>query len=155
MGRSEFQMHPQSGHADGTPIAVIAWIVDVLVIDSEIQTSPGVDGVEGFLDGFAPVIQSTVAENESQPAIREVGLVVSADSVRDEGRSQAIEAAMPACSLGIDAELQSAVGLGVGERLMLAFVPSPSAKGPDVAGKFLLEVDTEAVFDRPLLASTG
>src|SRR5450631_4442859 len=110
MGHSEFQMHPQSGHADGTPVAVIARIVDVLVIDSEIQPSPSVDGVEGFLDGFAAIVQSTVAEDESQPAICQVVLVVRPDPVGDESCAQAIEAAMPACSLGIDAELQSAVG---------------------------------------------
>src|ERR1035441_3692471 len=61
---------------------------------------------------------------------------------------------MPSSSLGIDAQLQGAVGFGVGERLMLTFVPSPAAKGPDIAGKFLLKVDAETVLNSSLLAGS-
>src|ERR1035438_7448945 len=122
MGCSEFQMKPQSRHAHGTAVLVIAGIVDVLVVDGEIQSAPRVDSVEGFLGGLATVIQPAVAEDESQPAIGQVVLVIGANSVRDKGRAQAIEAAMPAGSLGIDAQLEGAVCLGVGERFVLAFV---------------------------------
>src|SRR5450755_1708690 len=130
-------MKAQAGHADGAAVAVIARVVDVLVIDGEVKSPPGVDGVERFLDGFASVVQAAVAENESQTAVGQISLVVRADSVGDEGCAQAIEAAMPACPLGIDAQLESAVGLGVGERLVLALVPPPAAEGPDVARELL------------------
>src|ERR1035438_84686 len=72
--------------------------------------------------------------------------------VRQEGCSHAIEAAMPARALGIDAQLKNAFGFGIAKRLVLTVGPSPAPEGPNIAGQLLLKVDAEPVFDRPLLA---
>src|ERR1035437_10706675 len=115
---SEFQMQPQPRHGNRAADAVISGIVDVLQVEGEERTAPDVRGVEGFLDGFAAVCQSAIAEEKSQAAVGPICLMRFRDAVRHERHSGTVEAAMPAGALCIHAQLHTFVIFGVGERLM-------------------------------------
>jgi len=87
-------MEPQSQHTHGAAVAVIAGIVDVLIVDREIQASPGMNSVEGFLNSLAAVVQSAVAQQKSQASVCEVGLMVGANSIRKEDCARTLSASV-------------------------------------------------------------
>src|ERR1017187_3085041 len=74
------------------------------------------------------------------------------DAARDERRSGAVEASMPARSFQVHADFRAFVVFGVGKRFMFAFVPPPSPEGPNVRRQLLLEIDPKTVFDRSLFS---
>src|SRR5664279_3279879 len=145
-------MQAQPRHGYRAADLVISGVVDVLQVEGKEHTAPDVRGVEHFLDGFAAVRESAIAQNESQAPVGQICLMRFRDAARYERGSGAVEAAMPARALYIHAQLYAFVIFGVGERLMFPFVPSPAPEGPNVSREFLLEVNSEAVFDRSLFS---
>src|SRR5271169_5312085 len=146
-------MQPQPRHSHWTAYLVVTRIVDVLKVEGNEDTPPDMGRIERFFDGFAAVGQPAIAQNESQTAIRQISRMRRRDAARHERRAGAVEAAMPARAFHVRAYFHPFVIFGVGERLMLAFVPAPASEGPDVRGDFLLEIEPKAVLDRSLLPS--
>src|SRR5579863_9322231 len=93
--RSEFHMQPEGGHHDRSAIAIVARIVDLLHAGSDINTAPNMGSVIGFHNVFATIAQASVAEEKSEAAIGQIGLMVFADSIRYECDASAILLAMP------------------------------------------------------------
>src|ERR1035441_8101456 len=125
---------PSTCSTSTTPDLVISGVVDVLQVEGKEHTAPDVRGVEHFLDGFAAVRESAIAQDESQAPVGQICLMRFRDAARYERGSGTVEAAMPARALYIHAQLYAFVIFGVGERLMFPFVPSPAPEGPNVAG---------------------
>src|ERR1019366_7871227 len=146
-------MQPQPRYSHRTADLVIPGIVDVLQVEGEEDTAPDVRGVEHFLDGFAAVCESAIAEKESQAAVGQICLMRLGDAARHKRRSDTVEAAMPAHAFRIHAQLDAFVIFRVGKRLVLSFVPPPPAESPNVRREFLLKINSEAILDGPLLAS--
>src|ERR1039457_5500967 len=141
-------MQPQPRHRHRAADPVISGIVDVLQVKGEEDAAPDVGGVERYLDGFAAVGESAIAQKKSQAAIGQICLMRFRDAARHERDTSAVEAAMPARSLGIRPQLRAFVIFCVSKRLVLSFVPSPPAERPNVAGHLLLETKSEAILDR-------
>ena len=132
---------------DRAAVAVVAGVVDALHVDGVIQAAPGVPVVVAFEDVFAAVVELAVAQQEPQPAIFQVVLVVALDGVRDHGDAELVLGAMQAAHGVVAAKLHGLVHLGVGEGLVLALVPAEAAEGAQVAGDVLLGVVAEAVLE--------
>ena len=131
-------MGAEGGDQDGAAVAVVAGIVDVLDAGGEINATPDVDGVVGLEDVFAAVVESAVAEQKAEAAVREIVLVILLDGVGDEGDAGAVLLAMPPCAVRADAFGESLVDFGVGEGFGLAVVPSEAGEGGEVAGEILV-----------------
>src|SRR5580704_2319469 len=91
---SELQMRPKRRHHHRPAIAVVTWIIDVLHSGSDIDSAPNVCGVKRFDDVLSPVIEFSVAEEETEPAVRQVDLMIFLDPVCHEGRAGTILLAM-------------------------------------------------------------
>jgi len=59
-------------------------------------TAPAVvPGVVGFYEVFASIVETTIAKNESEAAMRQVVLMIPLDGVADHGESNPVHWAMP------------------------------------------------------------
>src|SRR5438067_13342632 len=105
----EFQMQSQRRHEHWPAILVIARIVDVLEARSDIDSTPHVGSIVGFHDVFAAIAKRTVTEQETQPAIGEINLMVLANSIGDHRRARTVEPAMPLCAVSAQASGETLV----------------------------------------------
>src|SRR5216683_1092311 len=88
-------MSPQSWHHHRPPVAVVTGIDDVLCSGSEIDSAPDVCRVIRFDDVLPPVVQLSIAQEETIPAVCQIDLVILLDAVRHEGNAGAVLLAMP------------------------------------------------------------
>src|SRR5713226_5902277 len=88
-------MSPQSWHHHRPPVAVVTGIDDVLCSGSEIDSAPDVCRVIRFDDVLPPVVQLSIAQEETVPSVRQVDLVILFDAVRHEGNARTVLLAMP------------------------------------------------------------
>ena len=79
-----FDVNAKAHHGDGTAVLVVARIGHVLIIDGERNPAPDMRRVIGLEDLFEAVVQSAIAQNEAQPAQRQVAPVIAREPVRDE-----------------------------------------------------------------------
>src|SRR5271156_5474478 len=122
-------MKAQGGHEDRTTIAIVAGVVEVLKIEGSVNAAPRVEGVVGFENVLAAVVQAAISEKKSEAAEREIFLVIAGDSVRDKNEARAVEFSVPGGAVGgADADLSSLVRFGVDVGFVLAFVPSPAGE---------------------------
>src|SRR4029077_9371920 len=84
-------------------------------------------------------------EEEAEPAIGEIGLVIFFDRVRHKSNASAILFAMPPCAVCSQTAGKGLVNFGVGEGFGLAVIPAEAGESGQVAGKVLLEVDAETI----------
>src|ERR1700722_10802935 len=101
--------------------------------------------VIGFLSGFAPVIETAIAQQKAVAAQRQIFLVISRNSVRNKNGPGAVEFSAPALSGRSSAQLHGAIYFGVGVGLMASFVPAPASESTEPLFEWLFEVCAEAV----------
>src|SRR5580704_9622323 len=101
--------------------------------------------VKSLRDVLSPVIQATIAEEESQAAKRQVFLVIARNSIRNIRETDAIVFAPPTRSLCECADFRGAVDFGVGVGLVLSLVPTPATEYSEPIAERLLEVRAESV----------
>src|ERR1700688_3033318 len=99
----------------------------------------------GFLNGFAPVIETAIAQQKAVAAQRQIFLVISRNSVRNKNDPGAVEFSAPALSGGSSAQLHGAIYFGVGVGLMAAFVPAPASENTEPIVEWLFKVCAKAV----------
>ncbi len=139
-------------HADGfdqhrAAVLVVAGMIDELQVKRVVDSAPGVQVVVALEDVFAGVVQVAVAQQKAQAAIAQIVLVIALDGVRDEGDAELVVGARAGVAGVVAAEGDSLVDLGVGEGLVLAFVPADACEDAEICGQLLLGVEAEAVFD--------
>jgi len=61
---------------DGAAVAVVAGIVDVLDIEGEEETLPGVPGVVALDNVLASIVQAAIAEQKTEAAVLQIILVI-------------------------------------------------------------------------------
>src|SRR5260370_4415709 len=91
----ELPMQPQRRHHNRAPVPVISGINNVLHSGSDIDSAPNMRGVIRFQDVLPPVIQPAIAKQETEPAVRQIGLVIFLDPVRYESHASAVLVPMP------------------------------------------------------------
>src|SRR6202140_212226 len=138
-------MRPHSRHNNRSAIAVIAWIVDVLYSGSDINSAPNVGGVIRFDDILPPVGQMAIAQQETQPAIRQINLVIFLDAVRHKGNAGAVLLAMPERAVCADALIECGINFRISERFGFSVAPTPAGEGGEVLGKILFQIYAEPV----------
>ena len=74
-------MHADGFDEDGAAVLVVAGVLDELGVEGVVEAAPGVEGVVGFEDVFAGVVEAAVAEEEAAAAEGEVVPVVALDRV--------------------------------------------------------------------------
>ncbi len=89
------------------------------------------ESVIGFLNGFAPVIETAIAQQKAVAAQRQIFLVISRNSVRNKNDPGAVEFSAPALSGCSNAQLHGAIYFGVGVGLTAAFVPAPASENTE------------------------
>src|ERR1700750_78749 len=83
--RSKFQVESQSRRDDWAAIFVVAGMIDILKSERGIKSAPDVQRIKCLDDIFTGVIEPPVAKEESQPAERQIFLVIARDSVGNIG----------------------------------------------------------------------
>src|SRR5260370_492321 len=141
----EVDMHADGLYQDGTAVLVVAGVGDVLCVEGVEDAAPGVEVVVALEDVLAGVVESAVAEQEAEAAEGEVALVVAFDGVGDEGEADFVVGTSKGATGAVAAERDGLVDLGVGEGLVLAFVPAEAAGEAEVGGEYLFGVEAEAV----------
>src|SRR5271157_4694035 len=111
----EFHMRPQARHHNRPPVAVVAGIVDVLYSGSDINSAPKVQRVIRFDDVLPPVVQPSIAQQETVPAIGQIDLVILLDPVRHKGNTGTILLAMPQRAIHTYALVEGRIDFGVGK----------------------------------------
>src|SRR6266851_385930 len=100
-------------------------MVDILKPKGGISAAPGVQGVVGFDDIFAGIVEAAVAEKKAEAAEGQILLVVARDSSGYERKARAIECAVPSFAAGAEAEQGGCVDLGIVEGFVAACIPAP------------------------------
>src|SRR5271166_1568305 len=130
----ELDVGAEGGDEDGTAVAVVAGVVDVLQAGCDIDAAPDVEGVVGLQNIFAAVVQLAVAEEKTEAAIGEVGLVVLLDGVRYKSDSCAILLTMPPGAVRAQSAIYGLIDFGVSEGFGLAVIPAYAGESGEVAG---------------------
>ena len=112
-------------------------------------------GVISFHDIFAAIPKAAITEQEAEPAIREVNLVIFADSVGDYRHASAVVPAMPQRAVNAHASCESLIHFRVCKGLSLAIVPAKTAERREIAREILFQVDSEAVLARDVPRMVG
>ena len=105
-------------------------------------------GVVGFDDILAAIVEIAVAKNEAETTKVQIILVVAFDRVRDYRQTNLVCGSMPAHRDVVCTDLYSLVHFSVGVGFVLSFVPTEAAKDAQVGGQFLFSVEAEAVLER-------
>src|SRR5215831_3205998 len=148
---SVFDVKPETQNRYRPPVAVVAWIGDVLVIDRERDPAPDVGCVIGLENLLEPIVQRPIAQNEAQASQGEIPPVIARDSVHHECHTGLVRPPAPGSAAYVATNLASTVNLRVGEGLVRALVPPQPAKSSQRPRQFLFRVQTEAIFHSALL----
>src|ERR1700704_5980499 len=124
-------------HADGlnqnrAAIFIVARVVDELKVERVVDSAPRVQVVVALKYVFARIVKFAVAQQKAEAAKPQVFLMILFDGVRNEGHAKLVVRARPRSAGVVPAELEGLVDLGIGERLVLTFVPSNAAKGAHI-----------------------
>src|SRR5260370_14477483 len=120
-------------------------MVDILKPNGGISDAPGVQGVVGFDDIFAAVVEAAVAEKKAEASEGQILLVVARDSIGDERQAGAIDFAAPSFAAGAHAEQGGCVDFGIRRGFVARFLPAPAGEDAEPAVQRLLDVGAEAV----------
>src|SRR5215831_7090544 len=141
----EFHMQSQGRHEHRTAILVIARMVDVLEARSEVDSPPHVGSIVGFHDVLAAIAKRAVTQQETQPAVAKVNLVILANSIGDHRHARTVVSTMPQRAVSAQALGKGLVDFGISKGLRFAVVPSETRESGKVSREILLQVDAEAV----------
>src|ERR1035438_170857 len=83
---------------DGTAVAVVSRVNNVLDIDCVEQPAPRMPRVVALDDIFAAIVEFAVAEQKAEAPIFQIILMVALDGVGDNGEAYFVQRAMPAGS---------------------------------------------------------
>src|ERR1700675_652655 len=83
----EFDMSAEARHHYRPPVAIVAGMDDVLHAGSDIDSAPDVCCVIRFDDVLPPVVQLSIAQEETKPAVRQIDLGILLDTVRNEANA--------------------------------------------------------------------
>ena len=108
-------MQSEGRHHHRPPITVVAGIDDILHSRSDIDPAPNVCRVIRFDDVLPPVVQLSVAQEETKPAVCQIDLVILLDAIRHEGNAGTVLLAMPLRAIYPDAFVEGRINLGVGK----------------------------------------
>src|ERR1700719_4469677 len=111
----EFHVSPQARHHHRPPVAVVAGIDDVLYSGSDIDSAPDVRSVIRFDDVLPPVVQLSIAQEETIPAVCQIDLVILLDAVRHEGDAGTVLPAMPLRAIYSYALVEGRINFRVGK----------------------------------------
>src|SRR5580704_2287875 len=141
----EINVEANARNQDGTTSFVVSGIVDVLYLEGGEEPAPEMCGVKRFDDFFGAVGETTISEQKSQAAEREILLMRRNDAVRDESHSGAVISPAPPRSFPKGAKLERAVHFRVCERLVASVAPSQASESAQVRRKFLLKIEAQAI----------
>src|SRR5713226_9142495 len=130
-------------------------MVDILKPKGGISAAPGMQGVIGFDDIFAGIVELAVAEKEANAPEDLLLVLVARDSIGDERQAGAIDFAVPSFAAGAQAEQGGCVDFGIGEGFVAAFIPAPAGEDAEPVVQRLLDVGSEAVLDGGLQGVGG
>lgn len=88
-------MSPQARHHHRASVAVVTGIDDVLYSGSDIDSAPNMCCVIRFDDVLPPVVQLSIAQEKTVPAVCQIDLVILLDAVRPKGNAGTVLLAMP------------------------------------------------------------
>src|SRR6202521_437087 len=108
-------MSPQARHHHRPSVAVIAGVDDVLHSGSDIDSAPDVRCVIRFDDVLPAVVQLSIAQEETVPAVCQIDLVILLDAVRHEGNAGTVLLAMPLRAIYSYALVECRINFGVGK----------------------------------------
>src|SRR5579864_361586 len=77
----KLQMQTHAGHPDGSPVAVVTRVQDVLQVGCDEGAAPDVHVVIAFDNVFSSVIQSAISQEETMPAQGQIDLMVPGNAV--------------------------------------------------------------------------
>src|ERR1700722_19089472 len=130
----EIHVRPHPGNDHGTPIPIVAGIGDKGELRRHVKAADYVQVVISLADLFAAVIQVAIPENESQASQGQVLPVLVADAAGFKGASDLVQFSAPGVAREFKAKRQGAIHLGIGERLMMALIPTGAHKDAEVGG---------------------
>src|SRR5436305_787273 len=132
-------------------------MVDTLEAQREMDTLFELNGVVGFDDVFAGVVQGAVANDEANAAGGEVCGMRGGQAVTYIGHADHVVGPAPGVTLERQADGPGVVDLGEGPGLAMAVVPAESSPDAEVLGQLLLPADAEAVLQtvRPGFGDIG
>ena len=93
---SEVHVRPHRPDPRGTTVTVIAGVIDVLHIDRVEHAAPGMPVVIAFDNILPPVVEISIAQQESQSAQLQILLMIALDGIGDEGDCDLIHGPVPA-----------------------------------------------------------
>src|ERR1700730_13684303 len=109
----EFHVSPQARHHYRPPVAGVAGVDDVLYAGSDIDSAPDVRCVIRFDDVLPPVVQLSIAQEKTVPAVCQIDLVILLDAVRHKGNAGTVLPAMPLRAIHPDALVEGRINFRV------------------------------------------
>ncbi len=146
-GASKINVSAHGANPGRAAVAVVARIGNVLEVEGVEEATPGVQGVIGFDDVFAAVVEGAIAEQKAEPTQAQIVLMVAFDGVGDHGKACFVCGAAPTRAGIVGACFDGLVHLCVCEGFVLALIPTEAAEDAQVWSEFLLDVVAEAVLE--------
>ena len=95
-----------------------------------IESAPKMGVVIPLQDILASVVQIPIAQQKPQPAVVQIILVVALDGVRNKGHAYLSLGLFQSMSVVVAAEQNGLPDLGIGEGLVLVFIPAEAREEP-------------------------
>src|SRR5262249_14260299 len=143
----KLHMHSDCSDRRRASVAVIRRVGYFLEIKCKLEALQDLQVVIEFEDRFRAVAQSAVADDEVEPAGREVGLVRSRDAVEDVSQAHFVAGSPPARAFQQKAKGRRFVDGREGPGLGMPVAPAQARPEAKVASDLLLQVKEEAVLE--------
>src|SRR5260370_783038 len=119
----------------------------MLEIKGSEYPSPEVQRVVSLKNILSPIGKRTVSEKESFSSQLQILTMIIREAISRKRDTDFVLFASPAVSFQIKSQLHGVIDFRVGERFVVAFIPTVSAKESYLLRSLLLEVDAKAVLD--------
>ena len=142
---SEVGVKPDAVEVDRSPVAVVAGIPDVLIVEAHPQARQRVPAVVGLEDVLRAVVELSVAKKEPQAAELEVGAMATGQTVHIDGRADSVAVASPQSTVDEHAGGERTIDLGEGVGFGEPVIPANAHVRADAFHDLLLHADAEPV----------
>src|SRR5207245_7817965 len=117
---SEAHADPQTEHVGGAAVAVVAGVLDVLVVGRDVDIAKQLPVVVDLQNPLEPVGEPAVAEHEAGAALLQVVPMLGGEPVERMGDPHPVSRAPPVSPAELYADAREAVDFGEREALGLA-----------------------------------
>src|SRR6516225_5783630 len=137
-------MQAHTEHRGRASVAIVGWIDDQLIVQRDLRRKPR-KAVKGLEDSFiAGMRQLSIANENSEPAGIEKGLMHADDAVDGAGDAEGVVVAAPYSSRHQETSRRGPIDVGEVERLLVPIGVTGPREETDIGRDLLLQIHADA-----------